>query len=219
MSENSFYIYVHINKSNGKMYIGQTCQSPEKRWANGLGYKNCIAFNNAIKKYRWDNFKHIVLFENLTSDEANIFEEFLIKKYNTTNEKFGYNIKYGGENSTLPESIKIKIKQNASKYWLGKTKNDEIREKISKKQTGKKYSNETNKKKGKQGKDNYFYGKYLGDSVNAKPVLQILNGVVIKKFSCAKEAYLLTGVDSSCITKCCKEKRKTAGGFTWKYAN
>lgn len=104
------------------MYIGQTCQSPEKRWANGLGYKNCIAFNNAIKKYRWDNFKHIVLFENLTSDEANIFEEFLIKKYNTTNEKFGYNIKYGGENSTLPESIKKKLSKMHLNIGLAKLK-------------------------------------------------------------------------------------------------
>lgn len=143
----SFYIYAHINILNGKIYIGQTCQSPEKRWQNGLGYRNCIIFNNAIQKYGWDNFKHIILFENLSSEEANIFEEFLINKYNTTNSNFGYNIKFGGSNSTMPESIKKKIKANASTYWLGKTKNQDIRNKISIKQTGKKYSDETNKKK------------------------------------------------------------------------
>lgn len=219
INKNEYSIYVHINKINGKMYIGQTCQKPEKRWNYGNGYKNCIAFTNAIKKYGWDSFKHIVLIENLTNEEANIFEEYLIKKYNTTNCRFGYNIKFGGSNSCLPETVKAKIKAHASKHCLGKPKSDEIKNKISKKQTGKKYSDETNKKKGKPGKENYFYGKLLGDSINAKPVLQVKDNIILNRFSCAKEASLLTNIDSSCITKCCKNKRKTAGGYEWQYAS
>lgn len=27
-----FTIYMHRNKINNKVYIGQTCQAPEKRW-------------------------------------------------------------------------------------------------------------------------------------------------------------------------------------------
>lgn len=34
-----YSIYVHLNKINGKKYIGITCKKPEIRWANGLGYK------------------------------------------------------------------------------------------------------------------------------------------------------------------------------------
>ena len=29
---NNYTIYIHINKINKKVYIGQTCQNPKKRW-------------------------------------------------------------------------------------------------------------------------------------------------------------------------------------------
>lgn len=38
--EKKYYIYKHINKINGKIYIGQTNQDPERRWRpDGSGYK------------------------------------------------------------------------------------------------------------------------------------------------------------------------------------
>ena len=50
-------IYMHKNKINGKVYIGQTIQDdPNKRWKNGHNYKTCTFFAHAIKKYGWNNF-------------------------------------------------------------------------------------------------------------------------------------------------------------------
>lgn len=48
---NKFTIYMHKNKINKKVYIGQTIQEPKDRWKNGAGYKTCTKFYNAIKKY------------------------------------------------------------------------------------------------------------------------------------------------------------------------
>lgn len=123
----NYKIYVHINKINGKIYIGQTGQEDVKdRWDSGWGYKSCVAFNNAINKYGWNNFKHVVLIDGLSLEMANIVEEELIKKYKSTNSKYGYNIRSGGENSTLSEESKEKIRQKA----LGRKASEETKKKL-----------------------------------------------------------------------------------------
>lgn len=96
-------VYMHINKINDKKYIGITCQNPKRRWSNGNGYSGCTHFENAIKKYGWDNFEHIILLENLTKKEAINKEKELIFKYNTTNANFGYNLSLGGDGINIPE--------------------------------------------------------------------------------------------------------------------
>lgn len=56
---------------NGKRYIGITCKRPKARWDKGRGYKKRnIPIYNAILKYGWENIEHIILFENLTEEEA-----------------------------------------------------------------------------------------------------------------------------------------------------
>lgn len=35
-----YCVYVHTNKTNGKMYVGQTSQEPNKRWKSWFGYLN-----------------------------------------------------------------------------------------------------------------------------------------------------------------------------------
>ena len=93
-----FKVYAHVNRYNGKTYIGQTSKSPNQRWDNGKGYSYNTHFYRAIQKYGWDNFEHIVLMENLTKEMANIIEKELIQKYNSTDQRFGYNFLLGGNN-------------------------------------------------------------------------------------------------------------------------
>ena len=102
MEANNYTIYIHQNRVNGKMYCGQTCQDPKKRFKGGSGYSDCPRFYNAIKKYGWDNFNHILLFEHLSDEMANIIETEIIKKYDLTNDEFGYNIDEGGAHSAPP---------------------------------------------------------------------------------------------------------------------
>lgn len=118
---NTFIIYMHKNKINGKIYIGQTCKSPEERWGtNGAKYKCQPKFYIDIEKYGWDNFEHIILEKNLTQKEANEKEKYYISKYNSRNENYGYNILPGGSNLS-----------GENNPMFGKHHSDETKQKIS----------------------------------------------------------------------------------------
>lgn len=93
--DNIWTVYVHINKKNFKCYVGVTSKSPEKRWLNGIGYKNQL-FYNAIKKYGWDGFYHEIVASGITKDEAENFEKILIDKLDSLINKNGYNVAVGG---------------------------------------------------------------------------------------------------------------------------
>lgn len=96
-NNNNYTVYMHINKINGKRYIGITCQEPKNRWRNGKGYDEQPHFWRAICKYGWDNFEHIIVAEGLTKEQAITMEIELIAKYDTTNQDKGYNMTLGGE--------------------------------------------------------------------------------------------------------------------------
>ena len=109
-NENNYKIYAHVNKINGKIYIGQTKQEPKKRWLCGHGYEQNQHFWNAIQIYGWHNFEHIVLIENLSLEIANLFEQELILKYKTYQREYGYNIQLGGNISgTMSSETKGKL--------------------------------------------------------------------------------------------------------------
>jgi group I intron endonuclease len=117
-----FYtIYRHTNKINGKSYIGQTCQDPQKRWSNGHGYnaKKQQIFYRAIAKYGWDNFEHEILEDGIASlSEANEREKFWIANYHTwayDPNCNGYNMTQGGDGSPgrkMSDNTKAKLRKS-----------------------------------------------------------------------------------------------------------
>lgn len=118
--DKKYYIYKHTNKINGKVYIGQTYQKPERRWQNGLStYRHNDHFIRAIKKYGWENFEHEILLENLAEEEMKYWEDFYIEYYDARNPEKGYNIMKGGQKSPFEE------------LW----KNEDFRNKISNQQS------------------------------------------------------------------------------------
>ena len=138
---------MHTCIVNNKKYIGITCQEPYyKRFnGNGSGYKTSARFWNAIQKYGWDKFEHTILAEGVEKIEAHNLEKYYIKLYKTQNDRYGYNIKEGGQGEHLPQSIKDKI----SKSHLGlpsptkgrKHTEDEIK-RISESQKGRLFTSE-----------------------------------------------------------------------------
>lgn len=201
--ERNYKVYVHINKANGKRYYGITCQKVERRWGkNGNGYRFCIDkkgrrqgneyFWNSICKYGWNNFEHIVLFNNLTKEEAEKLEIDLIKKYNTTNKKYGYNYCEGGKTNRHNEEARKRI----SKAMKGRISPNK----------GKKASEETKRKQ-----SNVRKGKYKGkDNTFAKSVYIIeLN----KEFETLSDCAKFLDCSISNISFALNNKTKTCKGY------
>ena len=146
--DNNFVVYKHISPSE-KVYIGITCQDAEKRWQNGYGYRYNTHFYRAIQKYGWSNFKHEILFEELTEEEAKLMEQMYIALYDTTNQNKGYNLTKGGDGTIgYRHSLeaRFKMKKNNSRYMLGKHHTKETKEKLSKLNKGKSLTEETKRK-------------------------------------------------------------------------
>lgn len=224
-----FCVYKHTSP-NGKVYIGITKDNPENRWRSGKGYYQNVHFTGAINKYGWENFKHEILFENLTKEEACQKEIELIAKYQSNNPDYGYNQSIGGECPALgskhTEETKVKMsemRKGENCYWYGKHRSQETCEKISQSKKGKPIcektrkallyavnhqTEETRKKISQAGKGNQH-------AVKSK-VLCVETGIVYNSISDASKK---TNIVRSTIGRVCNEvpRYKTAGGYHWKF--
>ena len=124
MNNKKYIVYKHIFP-NKKAYIGITSKKPHKRWQNGTGYskEKQIVMYNAIQKYGWENIKHIILYENLSFEEASIKEIELIAKFHTYIRDplcNGYNMSTGGE-GCRGHGMSKEGRERQRKRMLGKT--------------------------------------------------------------------------------------------------
>lgn len=129
---NNWTVYEHISPS-GKVYIGITCQSPNRRWKGGSGYNRRDGhqhkFGNAVQKYGWDNIKHEIVAEGLTKEMACFLEQCLIKLYKTM--ECSYNITDGGEGG-LGTKHTAETRKHLSEIRIGRKEDaDETKRRIA----------------------------------------------------------------------------------------
>lgn len=116
-------IYKVTNKINGKVYIGQTIHSLEHRKSGHERDARCqkkttVKFHNALLKYGYDNFEWEVLKECTSQEELDYYEDFYIKKYNSTDRETGYNLKSGGKLGVVfTDEVKAKIGETTKLKW------------------------------------------------------------------------------------------------------
>lgn len=188
---NLYTVYKHISP-NGKVYIGTTSLNPKYRWNNGKGYKRSTKFFEAINEIGWDNFKHEILFENLSQSEAEQIEKELIKKHNSTHDDYGYNM---AGSSTL----------------LGYKRTEETKKRISKAQKGKVIKSESIKKrietvtknKTYVGANNPMYGKHHSEET-IKKISASQKLVEHKPFTKSHKQNLSKALLKSAKTRCRK---------------
>lgn len=208
---NNYILYMHVFP-NDKIYIGITKRETKERWQNGYGYKRQKTMFNAISKYGWNNIKHIIIEKNLSYKEACEKEKYYIKEYKSNNRDYGYNRSIGGEKSAFgykhTQEAKEKIKKNNAKYWLGKHRGSSFMRKIALGNSIRKGSKQTEQ------------AKLLNKEKHSIKVYQYdLNDNFLKEWSCMKDAEKYYNLAFGSITKVCKGKQKTTGGYKWKYAN
>lgn len=210
---------------NGKVYIGITSQKLNRRWRDGKGYNNHVYFGRAIKKYGWENFKHEVLFEGLSKEEAAQKEIELIKSYKSNNENYGYNLSSGGESGSKGYKYTKEQREHLSElrkgennYMYGKHHTKETIEKIRISKRKENLSEETLHKMSvaKLGKKRSKSSIEKQKKTIGKKVICIENQMT---FSSVKEASKTFKIDSSSIAKVCRGVRKTSGGYHWAYCN
>ncbi len=151
-----FLIYKYTSPS-GKSYIGQTNNIKEREKLHKRS-SSCPAFSRAIKKYGFDNFKREILCSDLSIEEANKMEALLIKEHNTMY-PLGYNLRSGGDNSTLSDLSRKRLSaarkgivfsdehlKNLSVSHKGNKQSEESKKKISQGLKGRVVSEETKEK-------------------------------------------------------------------------
>lgn len=187
-------VYLHKRKDNKEVFyvgIGKT-----ERRAYRVDQRNRY-WRNIYKKHG-----HIVeiIFDNISWEEACRREIDLILKYGRKDLGTGNlcNMTAGGEGG------------------YGRTLTEDHKRKISESHKGKKMSQEHMEKLW-----NSTRGRHLSTEHKAKiskPVLKFSkNGVFIEEFTSVIEAERQTSCSN--VSEVCKGKRKTTGGFIWKYKN
>ena len=106
-------IYKIENKVNSKVYIGQSVNI-ENRWK---GHKSKLRNNKhqndylqkSWNKYGEENFDFSVLCE-CEKDKLDEKEIYYINQYKSTDDKYGYNLREGGESGTMTETTIKKLR-------------------------------------------------------------------------------------------------------------
>ena len=231
-----------LKSPSGKIYIGQTTRSIEKRLEEHREGKSshCRAIYNAIQFYGWENIEKDWYY--CPDEDLNKHEELMVEVLGTLSPG-GYNLKEGGGNrGKASEETRQKISEatkGENHPMYGKKHSDESKQKNRKSNLGKKQSEEIKQKKreaalgeknhnfGKNGKNSHWYGKTHStetkqkqsrNSHTSKRVYQYdLDGNFIDSFGSSREAGRHLNKDGSCIRTCARGKRKTAYKFKWSH--
>lgn len=154
-------IYKIENKINHKIYIGQSTDIYTRWYNHKYSLQNGIHYNlhlqNAWNKYGADNFEFDIVRE---CDRINLddLESAYISTYKSYDDKFGYNLTFGGggcsPNSETREKLSL-VNRGENNPMFGKCHTDKTKKKISEALSG--------KNNPMFGKRSVNYGKRLSD--------------------------------------------------------
>jgi group I intron endonuclease len=204
-------IYKTTNLINNKIYVGKYQGDRTDYIGSGTYLKR------AIKKYGKENFKREILEYCETSELLCEREKFWIKELNSMVPN-GYNVCRGGQggtggdrftNNPNKEQIRKRMSdRNKGKKW---PKSDKWREWNSKRLMNNKYS------KGCKRSIEY---KEKHSKLLKKSIIQFtINNELVKKWDSMTQALKELHIGQGHISAVAHKKRKSAGGFIWKFGD
>jgi len=119
-SERTFTVYCHTNSTNGKKYVGVTCQTMGKRWSRHVydaKKGGTYHLHRAIRQCGVASFTHEVVATFSDESEALEAEKFYIRTWRTFDSEVGYNATLGGEMHTHSDETKVKISESSTLRW------------------------------------------------------------------------------------------------------
>lgn len=230
-----YSIYVITNTVNGKQYVGYTSREVDARWKRHVYDSNNLKsgmYNSPlqidIRKYGEDAFVHHVVETTHDKRLAIKMEDIVTEELNTIipngyNRQVGYHCVHTEDSKKKISVAKTGTNSGSNNPFYGKHHTDESKKKISESRKGIPLSEETKRKlsESNSGENNPNYGKHHSEETKRKirekrnnPVVCIETGIAFDSCKVASEwAGLKNGTSS--ISRCCKGKQKTAGGYHW----
>lgn len=235
-------IYKIENKVNGKIYIGQSVDI-KSRWRGHRHYLNTNTCNNnylqnAWNKYKKDNFKFEIM-EECLKDELNEKEIYYINKFNSTNDKFGYNLE-GGGNHKASVSKETREKLSVAIYNSNNTGRPVIclntmeifpkmrlaYEKYNITRSSLNYCCRDILKFAGRMEDGtpiqweYYEKEKIYEYKKLRTILQYsIDGKLIKEYNTLKLASIETNVSSGAIGNSCRGICNSSGCYIWMYSD
>jgi group I intron endonuclease len=219
------FIYILVDENNGPRYVGKS-DNPNKRLKDHIyESKRCDSKSHRVN---WINsmlskglVPKVEIIDEVPNDEWEFWEGFWIDQF----KQWGFSLtngSIGGFGFTKGHIVSDETKEKnrlaatGNKNKRGKAVSIETRGRMSKARLGKELSIETRDRmsKARLGKKGKRCEKTI--LILSKEVIQYdLDGNFIKEHKSGVEAKLETG--ASKISEVCNGKRKSSGGFYWKF--
>ena len=242
-------IYRLYNTITGDCYIGQSKDIAKRIQehknllrSNKHTYRDGqpSLLQKAWNKYGEESFRFEII-EKCSIEELDDFEQFWIQYFRCNHSKTnsGYNLTNGGRNFDGFCGLKHFIRMH----------NDEIEIMVNPQNIAEYFNNGFKvgplpNSRGPSGENHYMYGKHHSEEHNQKVREKLLGRVMsdedkikisqgrkkaiiqltkqydfVCEFNSGLDAEQTTGICRAHICQCCKHKRKSAGGFIWRYKN
>ena len=211
-------VYKITNQINDKVYIGQTIRSLSERWSQHLRDSEKLDYPlyRAMSKYGKENFNIKAIYKTNNIEDLNKKEGELISTFKSTNRDFGYNVLSGGNNWKMPQEMKDKISKALTGKKFKSNISKEEKSSIAKKNGAKAYSTKEKKEKWavKNGSKSFKVYKAICKQFRKRNQPSIYEkGEYIGEWLMTTECAKNLGIDSRHIRDCLAGKRKQHKGF------